>query len=64
MLMEKLSPEAITHHAFAIPENETAGPSTSLRSGRDDKLEGGGHLGMGGGGWIESTNHSLHQPKG
>jgi hypothetical protein len=43
-LMEKLSPEAIHHRALPVPENATADPSTPLRFGRDDKLEGGGPL--------------------
>jgi hypothetical protein len=30
-----------TAHSYAVPEGEPAGPSTTLRSGRDDKGESG-----------------------
>jgi hypothetical protein len=41
--MEKRNPEAIRDTAHSlVPESGTADPSATLRSGRDDKFEGGG----------------------
>ena len=39
--MDKRNPDGFAHAAFAVSESETADPSTTPRSGRDDKGEGG-----------------------
>jgi hypothetical protein len=55
--MEKPNPEAIRTAHSLVPGSGTAGPSTALRSGRDDKFEGGGPTLA----WAEVTQSLFHR---